>query len=73
MTYEQYLLLKDPYEVSEIVRKALEPRFVQIGPVKINVVSTSGFPNRTALMWCGREPEQRVWLLGLDPQEGAGQ
>jgi hypothetical protein len=69
MTYEQYLLLRDPYEVSEIVRKALEPRFVQIGPVKITVVSSSGFPNLTALMWCGPEPEHRVWITGLDHQE----
>lgn len=56
-------LLKDPYEVSEIVRKAMEPRTVHLGPVKFIVVSNEPIaPGILAHLSCGPEPEQNVWL-----------
>lgn len=56
-------LLKDPYEVSEIVRKAMEPRTVQLGPMKIIIVSNESLPpGILAHLSCGPEPEQNVWL-----------
>ncbi len=70
MTYEEYLLLKDdPYEISETVRKALQPTKVRLGSLTINVVSNPSFPSDLMLMWCGPEPEQQVWLTGLGNQE----
>lgn len=68
MKYEEYLLLRDPYEISEAVRKALEPRTVQFGSTKINIVSNPGMPSDIALMWCGPNPENQVWLTGLADQ-----
>jgi hypothetical protein len=55
-------LLKDPYEVSEIVRKAMEPRTVQLGPLKIIVLSNSMPPGVLAHLSCGPELTQNVWL-----------
>lgn len=57
------ILLRDPYEVSELVRKAIEPRTVQLGPVKFIIVSNVPLPpGILARLSCGPEPEQNVWL-----------
>lgn len=56
-------LLKDPYEVCEIVRKAMESRTVQFGELKIIFVSNGPLPDGIlAHLCCGPEPEQNVWL-----------
>lgn len=56
-------LLRDPYEVCETVRKAMEPRTMRLGPLKIIIVSNVPMPHGIlGLMSCGPEPEQNVWL-----------
>jgi hypothetical protein len=62
-------LLRDPYEVCEAVRKAMEPRTVQLGPLKIIVVSNVPMPpGILGRLSCGPEPEQNVWLIRIAEQ-----
>lgn len=56
-------LLKDPYEVSEIVRQAMESNIVRVGGLKIIVISNPMPPGILAHLSCGPEPEQNVWLV----------
>jgi len=58
-------LMKDPYEVSETVRKLMEPRTVQFCGVKLVMVSNPHLlpPGVVAWMSSGPEPEQNVWVL----------
>jgi hypothetical protein len=69
--YEDYLLTKDPHELSETVRKAMAP--TRVGPLGFIVISNPVMPKGTALAWCGPEPEQQVLVTGLADNTGDAQ
>lgn len=60
------VLFRDPYEVSEAVRKIMEPKTRQFMGMKVVILSNPHIlpPGIVGWMSSGPEPEQNVWVRG---------